>query len=89
MTPRQRLLLAFASGAFFALAAPPTNVYPALWIGAAGYAVSLHEEIPSWDKKRRWLRGALRGILFGAGANIAVEYPAGSGTFVSLCTNPN
>ncbi len=70
MTPRQRLLLAFASGAFFALAAPPTNVYPALWIGAAGYAVSLHEEIPSWDKKRRWLRGALRGILFGAGANI-------------------
>jgi apolipoprotein N-acyltransferase len=72
--PAHRLLLAFAAGAFFALAAPPTNLYPALWLGTSAYAIALHDDIPVWDKGRgrfaRALRGALRGILFGAGANI-------------------
>ncbi len=74
MRPAHRLLLAFGSGAFFALAAPPTSFYPSLWIGTAAYAVALHEDVPEWDKGRgrfrRAMRGALRGILFGAGANI-------------------
>ncbi|CAN5449155.1 apolipoprotein N-acyltransferase [soil metagenome] len=75
MTPRQRLLLSFASGAFVALAAPPTNVYPALWLGTTAYAVALDDDVPKWDDRNRrrltrFLPGALRGILFGAGANI-------------------
>jgi apolipoprotein N-acyltransferase len=53
----------------FALAAPPSNVYPALWLGMAALAWTLHED----GGGKRWLRRALdggaRGLLFGAAAN--------------------
>ena len=50
LSPRFRLALSFVSGAFFALAAPPTNLYPALWLGTAAYAVALHDDVPAWDE---------------------------------------
>ena len=68
---RSRLLLLVAaiSGATFALAAPPTNLFPVLWLGMAGLAWTLHEDV-SGTRLRRWLPGALRGLFFGAAANM-------------------
>ena len=66
---RLLLLVAAVSGAVFALAAPPTNLYPVLWLGMAGLAWTLHEDVTG-ARLRRWLPGALRGLLFGAAANV-------------------
>lgn len=66
---RLLLLVAAVSGAGFALAAPPTNLYPVLWLGMAGLAWTLDEDVGG-TRLRRALPGALRGLLFGAAANI-------------------
>lgn len=73
---------AAGAGALFALAAPPTNIYPALWLGMAGLGVLLDSspegEIVSMLTKSPDLRGRLRiaftgaarGLAFGFGANM-------------------
>ncbi|MEO7111917.1 MAG: apolipoprotein N-acyltransferase, partial [Polyangiaceae bacterium] len=58
--------LAFASGAFFAMDAPPANFIPALWLGMTGLAFSLAQPI----EKNPLRTLALRGELFGFGANL-------------------
>src|SRR5579883_374173 len=66
-------LVAAASGAFFALAAPPTDLYGALWLGMAGLAWSLGEEtadLARVSRLRLAFTGALRGLAFGVGANM-------------------
>jgi apolipoprotein N-acyltransferase len=58
--------LAFASGALFAMDAPPTNFVPALWLGMLGLAIALAQPI----EERPLLTIALRGELFGLAANL-------------------
>ncbi|MEO8877273.1 MAG: hypothetical protein ABI461_16890, partial [Polyangiaceae bacterium] len=58
--------LAFAGGLVFALDAPPANFIPALWISMAILAIALAQPV---EKKPR-LTLALRGELFGLGANL-------------------
>lgn len=60
--------LAFASGAFFAMDAPPANFVPALWLGMTGLAFALAQPI----EKRPLLTTALRGELFGLAANLVI-----------------
>lgn len=71
------LLAAFTAGAVFSLAAPPVNLYAALWVGMAGLAfvVAGDDEgsgshLPGWPRLRRELVGAGRGLAFGVGANV-------------------
>lgn len=71
------LLVALAAGAVFSLAAPPINLYPALWVGMAGLAfvVAWDDEgsashLRRWPRLRRELVGAGRGLAFGVGANV-------------------
>ena len=54
-----------------ALSAPPTSLYPALWIGMGGLAWSLDAPIEVKPGGRfRILEGGGRGLAFGAAANI-------------------
>ena len=70
-TKTKTLLGAAASGAFFALAAPPTNFYPALWLGMAGLAFCLAEPLePGRNSLKRALTGGARGLAFGTAANV-------------------
>lgn len=69
----------------FALAAPPTNLYPAMWLGMAGLAWLLAEDDGSAavearprNRVRTALTGAWRGVAFGFGANmIALRFVPG------------
>jgi apolipoprotein N-acyltransferase len=66
-------VLALVSGAVLAMAGPPTNLLPGLWIGMAGLAWALAEE-PQWpafaSRARVALTGARRGLAFGFVANL-------------------
>lgn len=61
------------AGALLALAAPPVDAYPALWIGMAALAWMLDAD-PRWpafaSRARVALTGARRGLAFGIGANL-------------------
>jgi apolipoprotein N-acyltransferase len=59
---------ALVAGAVFACAAPPTNWYPALWLGMAGLAY-LVDEAQGFPlvRARRFI---LIGVAFGTGANL-------------------
>lgn len=71
VTRRSALALACASGAVFALAAPPADVYVALWVGMAGLAYALAEPIFQGKTPfRRFWEGGMRGALFGTAANV-------------------
>jgi apolipoprotein N-acyltransferase len=65
--------LALLAGALLASSAPPSDVYPALWIGMAALGWSLDRD-PAWpvfaSRARVALTGARRGLLFGVGANL-------------------
>ncbi|MGO9832752.1 MAG: hypothetical protein ACLP1X_00915, partial [Polyangiaceae bacterium] len=69
------LLVAFAAGALFSLAAPPVNLYAALWVGMAALAFVVARDDegsashPRRSRLRRELVGAVRGLAFGVGAN--------------------
>ena len=81
---------AAALGAIFALAAPPTNLYPAMWLGMAGLAWLLEDAGGHDARTRGRLRtaftGAARGLAFGFGANmIALRFvPAVIARFTPL-----
>jgi apolipoprotein N-acyltransferase len=64
----------FAAGGLFALAAPPTNLYPALWLGLAALAhlvgPSYGASASSKGRLRLWFSGAAPGLAFGTGANV-------------------
>ncbi len=63
--------IAAAAGGFFALASPPTNAYPALWLGMAAFAYTLDVDLPARNSRLgRLLQGAARGAAFGIGANV-------------------
>ena len=66
-------LVAAAAGVVLALAAPPVDAYPALWIGMGALAWCLAED-PAWpafaSNARVALTGARRGLAFGAAANL-------------------
>jgi apolipoprotein N-acyltransferase len=67
-----RLSISLGAGALFALAAPPTNLYPALWLGMAGLAFELDREsdgVAAGGLKRAFA-GSARGLAFGIGANV-------------------
>ncbi len=71
MTPRTKLIVALASGALFALAAPPLDWYPALWLGMAGLAFALGSGGDALPTRSARLRaGSLRGAAFGVAANV-------------------
>jgi apolipoprotein N-acyltransferase len=65
--------VAACAGVVLALAAPPFDLYPALWVGVAGLAWSLDGD-PRWplfaSRARVSLTGARRGLVFGAAANL-------------------
>src|SRR5438445_8801852 len=67
-------MAAAALGAIFALAAPPTNLYPAMWLAMAGLAWLLEDAGGHDARPRGRLRtaftGAARGLAFGFGANM-------------------
>jgi apolipoprotein N-acyltransferase len=70
-----RVAAAAFAGAFLALVGPPTNLYPALWLGmtALAYLVDdeVHRETSSrWPRVRRAFDGAGLGLAFGVGANL-------------------
>jgi apolipoprotein N-acyltransferase len=71
---RARLARVFCAlaGAVFALAAPPTDVYPALWIGMAAlaWALGTFEPAERASRPRILLDGVGRGVAFGVGANV-------------------
>jgi apolipoprotein N-acyltransferase len=74
MSPtRKKLVRAAAAGMVLALAAPPFDIYPTLWLGMAALAYVLGED-PGWpafaSRARVALTGARRGLLFGAAANL-------------------
>ena len=62
------------AGAAFALAAPPTNLYVALWLGMACLAFMLArsngEPSPDTSRLKRAFAGGARGLAFGFGANV-------------------
>jgi apolipoprotein N-acyltransferase len=67
------LVASLGAGVVFALAAPPTNLYVALWVGMAGLAFALDEPVelpPAAGRVRRALVGSARGLAFGVGANV-------------------
>ncbi len=61
------LFAALAAGCFFATAAPPTNLYSALWLGMAGLAFLVERAAPLPVRLRH---GVALGLAFGAGANL-------------------
>jgi apolipoprotein N-acyltransferase len=68
-----RILVAAGAGAFLALVGPPSNLYPALWVGMAvlAYVVDLPcDSSKRWPRLRRVFDGAGRGLAFGVGANL-------------------
>jgi apolipoprotein N-acyltransferase len=69
----RRLALAALSGGLLALASPPMDLYPALWVGMAALAWQLSAP-PRWpafaSNARVALTGARRGLAFGIGANL-------------------
>jgi apolipoprotein N-acyltransferase len=71
---RARLARAFCAlaGAAFALAAPPTDAYPMLWIGMAAFAWALGTFDPpeGASRARVLVAGAGRGLAFGVAANV-------------------
>ncbi len=74
MSPtRKQLACAAAAGIVLALAAPPFDAYPMLWLGMVGLAWCLAED-PGWpafaSSARVALTGARRGLAFGAAANL-------------------
>src|SRR5450631_3278913 len=52
-----------------ALASPPTNFYPAVWLGMAALAYILDEPAPEAGRPAR-LRGGARGLAYGVAANL-------------------
>jgi apolipoprotein N-acyltransferase len=66
-------LLAATAGATFALASPPFDFIPALWLGMAAYEWVLSEDA-RWpeppSRVRVAMTGAWRGLAFGMGANV-------------------
>ncbi len=70
---RSKLVIAATAGAVLALAAPPFDAYPTLWLGMGALAFCLAED-PLWpafaSRSRVALTGARRGLLFGAAANV-------------------
>lgn len=70
---RKQLAVAAAAGIVLALAAPPFDLYPALWLGMAGLAWCLAED-PGWpafaSRARVALTGSRRALVFGAAANL-------------------
>jgi apolipoprotein N-acyltransferase len=74
MSPtRKQLAVAAAAGIVLALAAPPFDVYPALWLGMVGLAFCLAGD-PGWpafaSRARVALTGSRRALAFGAAANL-------------------
>jgi apolipoprotein N-acyltransferase len=68
---RYATVAALVAGAFAALVGPPTNLYPALWVGLAALAYLLDTPPPSTPGRlRRWFDGAGRGLAFGFGVNV-------------------
>jgi apolipoprotein N-acyltransferase len=73
--PVLRLAAAGAAGAFLALVGPPSNLYPALWVGMAALAYLVDGRPPvsassRWPRLRRALDGAGLGLAFGVSANL-------------------
>jgi apolipoprotein N-acyltransferase len=68
--PPPPLAIALASGLLLALAAPPANVYPALWLGLAGFAFALTRHRAGARDIRGALSGGTLGLAFGFGANV-------------------
>jgi apolipoprotein N-acyltransferase len=70
---RKQLVTAASAGVVLALAAPPIDAYPTLWLGMVALAWCLAED-PGWpafaSRARVALTGARRGLLFGAAANM-------------------
>lgn len=70
---RTQLVIAATAGAVLALAAPPFDAYPTLWLGMGALAFCLGED-PGWpafaSRARVALTGARRGLLFGTAANV-------------------
>ncbi len=63
--------LATTSGAVFALAAPPTSLYPTLWVGMVGLSWALAEPLgPPKTRLKAAFTGGARGLAFGAAANL-------------------
>jgi apolipoprotein N-acyltransferase len=52
-----------------ALASPPTNFYPAVWLGMAALAYILDEPAPEPGRPAR-VRGGARGLAYGVAANL-------------------
>jgi apolipoprotein N-acyltransferase len=68
-----RGLLAATAGATFALASPPFDLIPALWLGMSAFEWLLSEDArwPAFPSRGRVaLTGAWRGLAFGMGANL-------------------
>jgi apolipoprotein N-acyltransferase len=70
---RKQLVIAASAGIVLALAAPPFDAYPTLWLGMSALAYCLGED-PGWpafaSRARVALTGARRGLVFGAAANL-------------------
>lgn len=72
-TTQRPFAIAAVAGVVLALASPPLDVLPGLWLGMAGLAASLEGDtgLPAFASRARVaLTGARRGILFGAAANV-------------------
>jgi len=68
-----RILAAAGAGAFLALVGPPTNAYPALWLGMAALAYIVQRPSPAprrFRSLRRVFEGTGAGLAFGVGANV-------------------
>jgi apolipoprotein N-acyltransferase len=70
---RKQLAIAASAGVVLALAAPPFDAYPTLWLGMVALAWCLAGD-PGWpafaSRSRVALTGARRGLVFGAAANL-------------------
>ena len=76
-SPWPRLLLAGGAGAIMALGAPPTDLWPLVWVGLGLFAWTLADVGPDapparGGRVRRALEGGLRGLLFGTVVNVMV-----------------
>jgi apolipoprotein N-acyltransferase len=71
--PKGRIWIVFAglAGAFMALASPPANIYPTVWLGMAALAYILDEPTGRAPASgRAWFAGAGRGLAYGVVANL-------------------
>jgi apolipoprotein N-acyltransferase len=89
--PVLRLAAAGAAGVFLALVGPPSNLYPALWLGMAALAYLVDARTPvststRWPRLRRSFEGGGLGLAFGVGANLVFFrfVPATIGRFTGL-----